>query len=113
MMTPGPAMRTASELPRKSPVPIAPPIAIMPSWRVESWRDSCSPFSMLPGAASVARLIGFARTPRRIKRAQQLDSGCPRILHAMAYAYGEVNAAASLELAPFVVGVYNPAAFQN
>src|ERR1700735_2699504 len=32
-MTPGPANRIVSELPRKSPTPIAPPIVIMVSWR--------------------------------------------------------------------------------
>ena len=32
-MTPGPASRIVSELPRKSPTPIAPPIVIMVSWR--------------------------------------------------------------------------------
>ena len=42
-MTPGPAVRTAIALPRNSPVPIAPPMAIMPSWRCESCRASpCS-----------------------------------------------------------------------
>src|SRR5271168_2767885 len=32
-MTPGPASRIVSELPRKSPTPIAPPIVIIVSWR--------------------------------------------------------------------------------
>src|SRR6266849_10991034 len=32
-MTPGPASFTDSALPRKSPVPMAPPTAIMESWR--------------------------------------------------------------------------------
>ena len=48
-MTPGPAVCTASELPRNRPVPMAPPIAIMASCRGVSWRESCSPFSMAPG----------------------------------------------------------------
>src|SRR5580658_7790433 len=74
---------------------------------------------MPPGAKSaawvlgLARFIGFARTTRRIERAQQLDRGRPRILHAMAYAYGEENAAASLEFTRFVIGVHNPVAFQD
>src|SRR5580704_3396033 len=116
-MTPGPAMRTASELPRKSPVPIAPPMAIILSWRNVSWRDSCSPFSIPSGAAStIFRLhpfIRFAGTTRRIERAQQLDGRSPRILHAMVHAYGEVNAAARREFARFAVGMHNPVAFQN
>src|SRR5580698_5070652 len=112
MTTPGPAMRTASELPRKSPVPIAPPIAIILSWPAESWRDSCSPFSMAPGAAS-AIFVGFARTTRRIERAQKFDSGAARILHAMAHAYGKVNAAARFEFARCVVGVHDPMALQD
>src|ERR1700689_3586092 len=106
-------MRPASELPRKSPVPIAPPMAIILGWLEESSRDSCSPFSMAPGGKLFARFIGFAGTSRRIERTQQLDRGCPRVLHAMAYAYGEVNAAASPEFTRFVVGVHNPLAFQD
>ena len=39
-MTAGPAVCTASELPRKSPVPMAPPMAIIAIWRVVSRRDS-------------------------------------------------------------------------
>jgi len=37
----------------KSPVPIAPPIAIMLSCPLESWRESCSPCSMPRLAASL------------------------------------------------------------
>src|SRR5579871_2450768 len=45
-MTPGPAVWTARELPRKSPVPMAPPMAIIEICADVSWRESCSPFSM-------------------------------------------------------------------
>src|SRR5580658_2821904 len=41
-MTPGPASRTVTLLPRKSPTPIAPPMASMVSWRWVSWRFSSS-----------------------------------------------------------------------
>src|SRR5580658_2161432 len=68
---------------------------------------------MPPGAKLFARFIGFAGTSRRIERTQQLDGGCPRVLHAMAYAYGEVNAAASPEFTRFAVGVHNSMAFQD
>src|SRR5580658_8044222 len=112
MTTPGPAMRTASELPRKSPVPIAPPIAIILSWPAVSWRDSCSPFSMAPAAAS-AIFVGFARTTRRIECAQEFDGGGARILHAMAHAYGKVNAAARFEFARCVIGMHNAVTLQD
>src|SRR5277367_1600713 len=39
-MTPGPASRIVTELPRKSPTPIAPPMVIMVSWRCVSLRLS-------------------------------------------------------------------------
>src|SRR5580658_469282 len=112
MTTPGPAMRTASELPRKSPVPIAPPIAIILSWPAVSWRDSCSPFSMAPEAAS-AIFVGFARTTRWIECAQKLDGGGARILHAVAHSYREVNAAARSEFARCVIGMHDPMTLQD
>src|SRR5271166_1243402 len=95
-MTPGPATRTASELPRNSPVPIAPPIAIMLSWPEVNCRESCSPFSMPPRGASVV-FIGCAGAAGRIERAQQFDGGVRRILHAMTRPYGEIDAAAGPE----------------
>src|ERR1700739_3510737 len=44
-MTPGPASRMVTELPRKSPTPIAPPMVIMVSWRCVSARLSSVEFS--------------------------------------------------------------------
>src|ERR1700683_4932174 len=68
---------------------------------------------MPAGARSAGRFIGFARTTRRIERAQQLGGGSPRILHAMARTYGEINAAAGSEFTRLIVGVHNPVAFQD
>src|SRR5580698_1518649 len=45
-MTPGPANRIVSELPRKSPTPIAPPIVIMVSWRCVRLRLSSKELSV-------------------------------------------------------------------
>src|SRR5258708_6855418 len=44
-MTPGPASRMVTVLPRKSPTPIAPPIVIIVSWRCVSARLSSGEFS--------------------------------------------------------------------
>src|SRR5580704_14861278 len=52
-MTPGPASRMVTELPRKSPTPIAPPIVIMVSWRCVSLRFSSEELSDPLAAASL------------------------------------------------------------
>ena len=111
-MTPGPAMRTASELPRKSPVPIAPPMAIMLSWPVVSWRESCSPCSMPRPAASLV-FIRNAGTAGRVERAQQLNGGVPGILYAVPDAGRKVDAAARVEFTLFFIHMHDSAAFQN
>src|SRR5271170_49812 len=54
-MTPGPASRIVTELPRKSPTPIAPPIVIMVSWRCVSARLSSGELS---GVSSSFKAIG-------------------------------------------------------
>src|ERR1700720_3325449 len=55
MITPGPASRTVTLLPRKRPTPMAPPIVIMLSWRCVSLRLSSLP----SGGALGELLIGF------------------------------------------------------
>src|SRR5271168_3894677 len=62
-MTPGPASRIVSELPRKSPTPIAPPIVIMVSWR-------CVRLRLSSGESSV----GFARDAGDIE--PRLEAPC-------------------------------------
>src|SRR5271155_1606524 len=54
-MTPGPASRIVTELPRKSPTPIAPPIVIMVSWRCVSARLSSGELS---GGSATLKAIG-------------------------------------------------------
>src|SRR5579862_8659368 len=62
-MTAGPAVRTASALPRNSPVPMAPPMAIMLIWRSLSLRARpCSTETACPlrsgnatGSAAIIR----------------------------------------------------------
>src|ERR1051326_4752406 len=93
-MTPGPATRTASELPRKSPVPMAPPIAIMPSWPAVSCRESCSPCSM----CSIV-LIGSSGTPGRIEHTEQSDWLRMWVFEAVHDSSGQVDACARTELA--------------
>src|SRR5579863_6868082 len=110
-------MRTARELPRKSPVPMAPPIAIMLSWAEVSWRWSCSPCSMRPGeeGRSGTGLIFIRRAGATggVEGAEQLDRGSPQILDAVAHAHREINAVAGTEIARFLVRVNDAVAFQN
>src|SRR5215475_9154899 len=110
-MTPGPATRTARELPRKSPVPIAPPIAIMLSCGTVSWRESFSLFSI---CVSVV-FIGRARTARRMKHAQQPNRLRTRIFQTMQHTIGEVNARPRPKLARrhSPVQMQNPPPFQD
>src|SRR5271163_4882569 len=54
MMTPGPARRIVTLLPKKRPTPIAPPMASMLSWRWVSLRRSSPPGEAWPGGGSAA-----------------------------------------------------------
>src|SRR5260370_42508217 len=96
-MTPGRGGCTASALPRNNPVPIAPPIAIMLSWPVVSWRESCSCSSI----RSVFCVIGRAGASRRMENAEQPDGRRAGILKAVDDAIGQINARTGSE----VVGV--------
>src|SRR5436309_8099552 len=113
-MTPGPATCTASELPRNSPVPIAPPIAIMLSWAEVSWRESCSPFSTPLVRASVV-FIRSAGAARRMKDAQQPDRRGSGVLQAVQDAVGQINARIGVEFTRRHLSfqVQDSAAFEN
>src|SRR5437764_95698 len=114
MMTPGPATRTASELPRNNPVPIAPPIAIIPSCPDVSCRESCSPFSRLLWAASVVFISG-AGAARRMKNPEHSNRRGTGIFQAVHHAIRQINACARSEFArvhlPFQV--QNAVSFEN
>src|SRR4029077_17727721 len=96
-MTTGPAVRTASALPRNNPVPIAPPMAIMPSWPAVSWRESCSPCST-PAATGSAVFIGGGGTSRWMEHSQQPDRIRARILDAVHDADREIVSAPRTKL---------------
>src|ERR1700722_8230971 len=96
-MTPGPAVRTASALPRNSPVPIAPPMAIMPSWPAVSWRESCSPCST-PAVTGSAVFIRGGGTPRRVEHTQQPDRIRAGVLDTVHDADREVHTAPRTKL---------------
>src|ERR1700689_509182 len=96
-MTPGPAVRTASALPRNNPVPIAPPMGIMPRWPAVSWRESCSPCST-PAVTGSGVFICGGGTPRWMEHAQQPDRIRARVLDAVYDADGEVHPASRSEL---------------
>src|SRR5580693_4830293 len=70
-MTPGPASRIVTELPRKSPTPIAPPIVIMVSWRCVSARLSSGELSgvsaSLKGIGARAG-VGCLSTPNDVTK---------------------------------------------
>src|SRR3954471_2294796 len=73
-MTPGPASRIVTVLPRRRPTPIAPPIAITELWRGASLRFS--PSSVDSGAASVDSVMRFAARQRRGRWGRSV-SFCP------------------------------------
>src|SRR5579863_4163140 len=76
---------------------MAPPMAIMPSCPEPSWRESCSPFSMPPGADSVV-LISGAGASGGVKNAEQADGFGSVILEAVDHAVRQVDARARSKL---------------
>src|SRR5271165_3431672 len=90
-MVPGPASRSARELPRNKPVPIAPPMAIMLSCPELNPRWSCSPLSMECTSADCSGpLVGMRPSPvnRKIQLAA-VDDGA--VFHNHIDALGVVD----------------------
>lgn len=88
-MTAGPAARTASELPKKSPVPMAPPMAIIAIWRVVSRRASpSSPSRIAAVPALCSASLNFSHCSVLI--AANVSSR--RNLHGLPFAHHEVGA---------------------
>src|SRR4029077_19732686 len=73
-------MRTARELPRKSPVPMAPPMAIIVIWRVLNSR--ASPSSLLPWSAIFA--IGPIRSDEELTDLLEVQTSFPCAEHKKA-----------------------------
>ena len=105
---------------------MAPPIAIMPSWPVVSWRESRSPCSMLPtrrrrrvggrrvGGGSVV-FIGNAGAARRMEDTEQTDRRRARILQAVDDARGKIDAGTGTELGhrTLATEMEDPLAFED
>src|SRR5215469_5846276 len=79
-MTPGPASLMVTELPRKSPTPIAPPMVIMVSWRCVSARLS---WGELPAASAALGAIGSGAAVTCLSAANHVTKYLPEFVNLL------------------------------
>src|SRR5271169_5582229 len=79
-MTPGPASRIVSELPRKSPTPIAPPIVIMVSWRCVRARLSSGE---LPGVSAILKAFGAGTEAACLLTPNHVTQYLPKVVNLL------------------------------